>query len=153
MTLMPKHLRLVAPALIAVLGLLAVPAAHADDTITAGGVPLPTIKTYKGKHCVMPTPIMRRRHFEFILHQRKETMHEGIRTKKFLLTNCVDCHANPKTHSVLGKNGFCSDCHEYAAVHIDCFSCHSDKPEKLSADAVETAPLQSKVISTMGVKR
>ncbi len=153
MVLTKKPIRRLAPALIAIIGLFAISAAGADDTITAGGVPLPTIKTFKGKKCVLPTPVMRREHFQYILHQRHETMHEGIRTKKYSLKNCVDCHANPETHSVLGKNGFCADCHEYAAVEIDCFSCHSDKPEKTSAAADASGPLQSRVISTMGDQR
>ena len=89
----------------------------------------PVIKIYKGNKCVRPTEFMRRNHMQLILHQRDVTMHEGIRTEKYQLTNCVDCHANPKTNSVLGKDGFCESCHEYAAVSIDCFSCHSPSPE------------------------
>jgi hypothetical protein len=29
---------------------------------------------------------------------------------------------------VLGKDHFCQSCHNYAAVKIDCFECHSSKP-------------------------
>ena len=64
-------------------------------------------------------------HMEMILHQRDETMHQGIRTLKHSLKNCVNCHADPKTGSVLGQNGFCASCHTYAAVTMDCFSCHT----------------------------
>jgi hypothetical protein len=62
-------------------------------------------------------------------------MHNGIRTKEGSLKNCINCHANPKTNSVLGKDGFCESCHAYASVSIDCFSCHSSAPEKTSGQA------------------
>ena len=90
----------------------------------------PTVKTYKGDKCVEDTEYMRRNHMKVILHQRDETMHKGIRTQKHSLKNCVDCHADPKTNSVLGKDGFCESCHVYTSVSIDCFSCHSAAPEK-----------------------
>jgi len=94
------------------------------------GVPLPTPNFEgKGERCVEDTEFMRRNHMELILHQRDETVHEGIRTKQHSLKNCINCHASPETNSVLGENGFCVSCHSYASVKIDCFSCHSDKPE------------------------
>jgi hypothetical protein len=145
---------LLVPVLLMVMGLFtAVSAASAHEDSPGGRVPLPNMKTYRGEKCVEPESVMRRRHFEFILHERNLTMHEGIRTRKFSLKNCVDCHANPKTNSVLGKNGFCSSCHEYAAVDIDCFSCHSDKPEKKSAATTAVNPHDSKVISTSEEQR
>lgn len=95
-----------------------------------GRVSLPVHKIEKGEKCVEPTEVMRRDHMEFILHQRDETMHRGIRTTQHSLKNCVDCHADPKTNSVLGKDGFCETCHRYAAVSVDCFECHSSSPRK-----------------------
>ena len=111
-------------------------------------IPSPLTGVYlgKGKKCVAPVSVMRRYHMQFLLHQRTLTVHEGIRTKRFLLTNCVDCHADPKTHSVLGKHGFCASCHEYAAVQIDCFSCHSPHPQRLTAEsAITLAPQHSRL--------
>jgi len=55
-------------------------------------------------------------------------MLRGIRTSKHSLKNCINCHASPKTNSVLGKEGFCESCHTYAAVQMDCFECHSPSP-------------------------
>jgi len=94
-------------------------------------VPLPafSINEEYGDKCVQPEDVMRRNHMNFILHERNVTVHEGIRTKQYSLKNCVDCHADPKTGSVLGKDGFCASCHQYAAVRIDCFECHSPKRE------------------------
>jgi len=118
----------------------AVRAADTADTKT-GGIG-PTIKIFKGDKCVRPTEDMRRNHMKYILHHRDQTMHEGIRTTQYSLKNCVDCHADPKTNSVLGKDGFCSSCHQFAAVSIDCFSCHSPSPENSGQPqkAAETAP-------------
>src|SRR3989338_1169744 len=95
-------------------------------------VPLPAISVNKDKaeKCVEPTEVMRRDHMTMILHQRDDTMYQGIRTVKYSLKNCVDCHADPQTGSVLGQNGFCESCHSYAAVSMDCFGCHTDKAEK-----------------------
>jgi len=99
----------------------------------------PKVHITKAGKCVEDTEYMRRNHMETILHQRDETMHQGIRTSKHSLNkNCINCHADPKTNSVLGPEGFCSSCHTYASVSIDCFSCHSSKPE---ADKRAAAPV------------
>ena len=111
-------------------GMLAVAAVLAAETFGAKPALGPTVKTYRGDKCVEDTEFMRRNHMKVILHQRDETMHRGIRTQKYSLKNCVDCHADPKTNSVLGKDGFCESCHVYASVSIDCFTCHTSAPEK-----------------------
>ena len=115
---------------VAMIAALMATAALAAETVGKKSALGPTVKTYKGEKCVEDTEFMRRNHMKLILHQRDETMHKGIRTQKYSLKNCIDCHADPKTNSVLGKDGFCESCHDYAAVSIDCFSCHSAEPEK-----------------------
>lgn len=139
-------------AIVAVAAFFAAAFALAEGSVPTGTqsrIPSPLTGVYPGKgdKCVAPTAVMRRNHMKFILHQRNLTMHEGIRTKTFLLTNCVDCHADPKTHTVLGKNGFCASCHAFAAVKIDCFSCHSPSPENTAAAPVDTsAPTSSRLV-------
>jgi hypothetical protein len=111
-------------------------AAHADADAAPkkiSRVAQPTIIIEKEGACVEPEDVMRRDHMKFILHQRDKTMHQGVRTEKYSLKNCVNCHANSKTNSVVGKDGFCVSCHSYAAVSIDCFSCHTSTAEKNSA--------------------
>jgi len=93
--------------------LLAVAGDAHEGASRSGGVPLPA------------TEDMRRNHMKYLFQQRDRTMHEGIRTPRFSLKNCVDCHASAKTGSVLGPKGFCADCHAYASVKLDCFECHS----------------------------
>ena len=99
----------------------------------ASRVALPTVKIEKGEACVAPTAQMRRDHMKMLLHQRDGTMRQGLREPRFSLKNCVDCHASRETGSVLGKDAFCSSCHAYAAVSMDCFECHTPLRQKRAA--------------------
>ncbi len=56
-------------------------------------------------------------------------MLEGIRTKKHSLKECISGHSASENWAVLpaAKDDFCVSCHNYAAVKIDCFECHSTK--------------------------
>jgi len=86
--------------------------------------------------CVRPIAEMRRNHMKYILHQRDETMHEGIRTRQYSLEECVNCHAVKNDEGeyipVNGPDQFCASCHSYASVNIDCFQCHATKPVRPS---------------------
>jgi hypothetical protein len=97
-----------------------------------GRTPKPFIVKGKGVQCVEPTEVMRQRHFEFLLHQRDETMYWGIRTEQHSLIGCIECHAlrdgNGAYLPIDAKGQFCESCHSYAAVSIDCFTCHATKP-------------------------
>ena len=93
----------------------------------------PRIKIERGEACVAPVAEMRRDHMKILLHQRDRTLRQGLREPRFSLKGCVDCHASRETGSVLGKDGFCSSCHEYTAVKIDCFECHSPERQKAAA--------------------
>jgi hypothetical protein len=130
-------------------GLLAVSAVFAAEPKKPARVPSPTVKIEKGEKCVEPTDEMRRNHMNMILHQRDRTVHEGVRTVKHSLKNCIDCHANPKTNSVLGKDGFCESCHTYAAVSMDCFECHSPSPQKAASGGKPTASRQDVMLQQM----
>jgi len=84
----------------------------------------------KGERCVEDEDYMRRNHMELLKHHRDETVHAGVRTKKYSLKECINCHAGKQTGSVTAaKENFCVSCHSYAAVKIDCFDCHSSKPQ------------------------
>ena len=106
----------------------------ADDKSSSIGnvvIPQPT-KPLQAESCVEPTEIMRRDHMTFLLHQRDETVIEGIRSKKYSLTGCIDCHAqapdNGEIVRIDNPDHFCTGCHQYTAVKIDCFECHADRP-------------------------
>lgn len=97
---------------------------------SAADVPVPhPAKAFKGEQCVEPVDVMRRNHMTFLMHQRDETLREGIRGKKYSLNQCIDCHAVTSPDVAGGKvrtlKPFCAECHAYAAVSIDCFQCHT----------------------------
>jgi hypothetical protein len=89
---------------------------------------MPKLDVGKGGQCVEETQWMRNNHMQVLLHQRDETVHQGIRDGKYSLKNCIECHASTKDNSVIGRaDSFCEGCHRYEAVKIDCFECHSSK--------------------------
>ena len=127
MVYMPRYINKLVT-LVGVSLLLALPlASQAGDL-------LPSIpKANKGDKCVEPTEEMREHHMEYILHQRVDTLRRGIRTTKYSLKKCIECHNAPAKDGKVARFGnkdhFCSSCHSYAAVNVDCFECHADKPE------------------------
>ncbi len=131
--------RLIVLLIIAVLvGVAAVATARA-----AGDVPLPaTPKAFKGEQCVEPVGKMRRLHMEYLLHQRDETLRQGIRGKKYSLRACIECHAVPEKPGAVERSvePFCASCHKYAAVRIDCFECHTAKAEGNGGQALRLPP-------------
>ncbi|MBL6932382.1 MAG: hypothetical protein ISR45_05490 [Rhodospirillales bacterium] len=130
--------------------LLAVFAASAPATAGQDGVPLPTpAKAFKGEKCVEPADVMRREHMEFLNHQRDETLREGIRGNKYSLQQCIDCHAVADPKIAGGKvrtlKPFCAECHSYAAVSLDCFSCHNPTAPLETTGSMENLPLQKMI--------
>lgn len=101
----------------------------------AGDAPKPVItKAVKGEQCVEDTGYMRKNHMKLLNVHRDKTVIEGVRTQKHSLKECINCHASEKTGSVAAaKEDFCVSCHSYAAVKIDCFDCHSTKPQGSAA--------------------
>ena len=102
-------------------------------TPALAGAPRPDIpEAIKGEQCVEETDFMRKNHMDLLQHQRDETMHKGIRTKKHSLKECFTCHVVKDTNnmpvSVKNPKHFCRECHDYAAVNVDCFQCHSSVP-------------------------
>jgi predicted CXXCH cytochrome family protein len=102
--------------------------------------PMPDIPKGKGDKCVEDTKLMRSNHMEFLLHQRDETVHLGIRTKRHSLKECISCHAvtgaDGQAISVANPKHFCRACHDYASVKIDCFECHASKPKSTTGSSL-----------------
>ena len=100
---------------------------------------VPGSKAAQLESCVEPTEFMRRNHMEVIKHQRDETVHNGIRSTKHSLAGCIECHvaAGPDNlpAPVNGDGQFCSSCHEFAAVGLNCFDCHATVPAYTDAEA------------------
>jgi predicted CXXCH cytochrome family protein len=93
----------------------------------------------QGDRCVADTFWMRRNHMTVLMHQRDATVHDGIRSRRFSLKGCIECHvvkgADGKPVTAASPTHFCRTCHDYAAVRMDCFECHASRPE---ADAAGT---------------
>lgn len=122
-------------ALAAVMALVAIPSMKA-----VAGVDLPQLEHGKGDKCVEDEDYMRRHHPDLLKHHRNDTLRKGIRTTKYSLKKCVECHASEKTGSVASsKQDFCVACHSYAAVKLDCWDCHATKPGKQPLAAMPAA--------------
>ena len=82
----------------------------------------------------------------YILHERDETMYEGIRNEPESLANCIDCHVKPDENGEIAgiesKEHFCEGCHQYTSVQIDCFQCHADRPQKYIKRDKQTSSLR-----------
>lgn len=100
-----------------------------------GRTPRPAVEPAKADtQCVAPPGVMRREHPNLLKHQRDVTVHRGVRQARDSLQGCVNCHASERTGSVAqAKTDFCSSCHGYAAVSIDCFECHASRPARQTA--------------------
>lgn len=110
--------------------LLVIENGHASDTS-----PVIPPAAY-GDQCVAETDVMRRDHMKLLNHQRDDTVIDGIRGEPFSLVSCVNCHAqrDDKGQAIRidAEGQFCQSCHVFAAVKIDCFTCHAALPEENS---------------------
>ena len=107
--------------------------AIAAEQALAGATPKPAIQPARGGECVADPAFMRRNHMDLLKHQRKETVHLGVKDARVSLKGCIECHASAETGSVAtAKTDFCVSCHSYASVKVDCFDCHASKPQNLS---------------------
>lgn len=81
---------------------------------------------------------MRSNHMNLLMHKRDLTVHEGIRTPKYSLNACIECHVPTPTVQKVVKHTdpehFCATCHIDVAVKLDCFQCHADRPELKTAE-------------------
>ncbi len=117
--------------------------------------PFPDIHepTDKSVKCIQPEDVMRREHMNYILHERDETMREGIRGEPESLANCINCHVEPDENGEIAgietDQHFCSACHEYTAVQIDCFQCHADRPQKYIKRNSHTSSLRQQLQQTL----
>ncbi len=128
--------------------------------VSYAGPPLPEIPEANARFsdtqgCVEPTEVMRKNHMEFILHKRDLTMREGVRSKQHSLQQCIECHVPPQESGQVVRHSdeqhFCNSCHSYAAVSIDCFSCHRDTPMPKDASAPAFHPLGKAIDAHHGI--
>lgn len=97
-------------------------------------VPFPMVpKAQAGTECVGEPAEMRRTHMKTLTHGRDVSLRDGARMPAGGFQNCIDCHT--VTDTATGKavphtdpRHFCSTCHTFTAVQIDCFQCHTSLP-------------------------
>lgn len=116
-------------------------------TACDSGTPTPNLAPAKAKaeQCVLPTDDMRRNHMAYLDQHRDDAVIQGVRSSKFGLTECINCHVDAKRDDGSpiyygDKDHFCSSCHKFAGVKIDCFQCHASRP-----DVMEQPNYQHKV--------
>ena len=89
--------------------------------------------------CVLPGDQMRKQHMNILMHRRDDTMFKGIRGGKASFSACLTCHMvkdeQGKPVTVKSPKHFCRVCHDYAAVQVDCWSCHKSVPEEVGNQA------------------
>jgi len=143
------------------LALISALPAHAGGKSILPAIPEAQDRFSETQGCVEPTGEMRKNHMEYILHQRDKTMHEGIRTKRYSLVECINCHVSdaPDAPRISSEQHFCNSCHTYAAVSIDCFQCHADRPNKQKlqlgrtpATEEETGQLNANYLQLMAIE-
>ncbi|OIP83418.1 MAG: hypothetical protein AUK37_07410 [Rhodobacterales bacterium CG2_30_65_12] len=88
-------------------------------------------------------------HMDMLRHDRDLTMREGVRDLapddlaiQASIGECFTCHAvKDEAGSFVSfddERHFCRACHDYAAVTIDCFTCHRSTPPNESGLALRT---------------
>lgn len=125
----------------------AVPAAAGGSLLPA--VPEAQARFSEAQGCVEPVDDMRKNHMEYILHQRDKTMYQGIRTRQHSLTECINCHVSDASDAPRydSEEHFCNSCHTYAAVKIDCFQCHADRPVSTAQELSQPGGGESLLLS------
>jgi cytochrome c len=133
--------------LVVLLGVMVISIAPVHRAVA--DVELPGLENRKGDKCVDDEDFIRRNHPDLLKHHRDEVVRKGIRTTKYSLKKCVECHASAKTGSVAtAKDDFCVACHSYVGVELECWECHASKPGKPDAvpsEAAITSPMMTSV--------
>lgn len=134
------------------LGLLPLAGAVAEEISTLLPVIPPALV---GDSCVEPIDVMRRDHMRFLMHQRDDTVHSGIRGAKHSLVGCINCHAQNNAEGaaipVNAQGQFCQSCHGFAGVSMDCFECHAGVPAGEQARGSLPGWMASPAVASAGV--
>jgi len=143
----PSHRALIAKRAVAVVLVLAlaVPAVVAGGQVLADGWTraqpdyTKLIKAHRGDD---PT-VMIRNHPDFLLHKQHVVVYSGMRNTDESIERCVTCHvkkdAGGQPVDFENPKHFCTECHNRAAVTMDCFECHNSKPTPAGQAALDPA--------------
>jgi hypothetical protein len=129
------------------LALLPVAMAGAAQPAASGfgevAIPQPQ-RPAQAENCVEPVEVMRREHMTLLHRQRDRTVIDGERDGKHSLVGCMNCH-NPVTAggeapAYGDPDHFCSACHAWTSVDIDCFECHADRGYGAPENGISASP-------------
>jgi len=147
-----KHLGTRSEAVFATLLTAAVLAMLPATAFAGDAAWLPKLSRGQGDACVADTDWMRRNHMTALMHQRDDTVRDGMRDKRFSLKGCVDCHAvegaDGKPVTAASPRHFCRSCHDFAAVRMDCFECHASRPDTKTGATGGLLPARPPFIDT-----
>jgi|GEM_PF-7134200 len=99
-------------------------------------------KDKKSSECLEAKNWIRRYHMDLLLQHRDQTLRFGVRYQGAnnkpiygSLRACISCHVKKdkqtgKYPRIKEQKHHCAGCHMKAAVRLDCFECHSSKPDK-----------------------
>ncbi len=111
------------------------------STSTLAGDLYPDIPKATGKPHPEGNEYMRINHMDMLKHDRDTVVRQGVRDEDNSLAQCISCHVvkdeDNKPVTIKSEEHFCRVCHDFAAVKLDCFSCHNSVP---------TTPLQSSAL-------
>ncbi len=135
---------------LAIAGVVAVvllaPAAIGAAAVAEEGwtVPQPDFSKLARVHKNLDATVMIRNHPNFLMGSRSIVVYQGVRTEINRIEQCVTCHvvkgADKQPVAYDDPKHFCRECHNKAAVSIDCFECHNSKPLPPASKAdLETA--------------
>lgn len=93
----------------------------------------------------------RKNHMSLMRHDRDLTMQQGDRDIGASLKGCFDCHTTKAASGTVltyaDEGHFCRACHDFAAVKVDCFTCHRSTPEGTDEAMTHAAILPGRAIS------
>jgi nitrate reductase gamma subunit len=124
--------------------LLAVPAGMAvGQVVSQGWRATPAdFSTLAKIHRKEDPTVMIRNHPDFLVHEQDIVVFNGARSTDQSIERCVTCHvtkdANGQPVDFENPKHFCTECHNRAAVTIDCFECHNSKPMPSGQASLDT---------------
>jgi len=113
---------------------LLVPAATGALQVAADGwtQTQPDFAKLARAHKAADPTVMIRNHPNFLMNYRAVVVYHGVRQEGDNIEKCVTCHvvkgADGQPVGFENPKHFCRDCHNKAAVSIDCFECHNSNP-------------------------
>jgi hypothetical protein len=122
--------------------LLLAPAVVAAGQVAADGwtKAAPDFSKLARVHRSQDPTVMIRNHPGFLMHKRGVVVYSGVRNDESI-ERCVTCHvkkdASGQPVDFENPQHFCTECHNQAAVTIDCFDCHNSKPIPSGQSAIE----------------